>query len=353
MSLIVPYNEILVRAAARGLKLIGIWAVSELMEDSRRLGRAWEEGRLGSLNYLEPGRPSFSNPATLVSGAKTAVIFSIYYDRRTPVANEVGMAKVARYAWGKDYHLFFSSALKGLVGEIQELVEHPLRVRFGADAWPVLERAMATKAGLGFIGKNTMLIKPGEGSYSLLGAVIWDLELSDLPAKSVETGSCGTCTKCLTHCPTGAFVNPYELDARRCISYLTIEKRGPLTEQEGLLIGDWIFGCDVCQEVCPFNHASMRAGTEAEIECFRPEEGLGPLVDLKELFQIANDAEFAAKFSGTPLMRAKRQGLIRNGLWVARNQGATLLVKEIRNLTADLDSVISTTAKEVLGFLDP
>jgi epoxyqueuosine reductase len=190
--------------------------------------------------------------------------------------------------------------------------------RVFSDAVPLLERGYAAQAGLGFIGKNTMLIRPKAGSFSFLGEILWNLEVEAEPAP-VDVTNCGACERCITRCPSHAFSEPFVLDARRCVSYLTIEKRGAFTEGESQAIGEWLFGCDLCQEICPFNHRALKEGLASDLPEFDAHAGTGPWLNLASVLKLRSDAEFKARFRGTALLRAKREGLLRNAAVVAAN----------------------------------
>src|SRR4030095_465504 len=184
------------------------------------------------------------------------------------------------------------------------------------DAVPLLERAAAARAGLGFFGKNTNLLQPKKGSWFFLSEILLDLEL---PADDrVVKVSCGSCRRCLDACPTNAFPSPYVLDSGKCISYLTIENKGAIPVDIRASIGDWVFGCDVCQEVCPFN----RFAGETQWPELRAEAGVGPRLELVEVLSISSDAEFKERFRGTALLRPRRRGLLRNAAVVEANVGA-------------------------------
>lgn len=235
--------------------------------------------------------------------------------------------RIARYAWGKNYHKAIHKRLKQLEQCIHNLVPQA-QVRRFVDTGPIPERAVAQAAGLGFIGKNTMLITRHAGSWVFLAELITDLELaSDEPG----TGTCGSCTLCLEACPTGALVEPYVLDARRCISYWTIEHRGPIPPEIAAQTGDWLFGCDICLEVCPHNRAKVRPTAWPE---FYPDQGPGPSLPIEELMTLGDTLQhgnssgkesvpslspeeaFRRRFQGTSLMRAKHTGLLRNAAMV-------------------------------------
>jgi epoxyqueuosine reductase len=210
---------------------------------------------------------------------------------------------ISRYAWGDDYHDLIKRKLEALLGRVKELHDRPVEGRAFVDSGPVLERDFAGVGGLGWIGKNTHLISPKKGSWFFLGELFLDLPLAyDRPLRD----RCGKCELCLTACPTGAFVGPYLLDARRCISYLTIELKGWMPRPLRPLVGNHVFGCDICQEVCPYN---VRAPTTQEA-AYLPRPGLHA-PELIPLLSLDKD-EFNRRFRGSPIMRAKRRGFLRN-----------------------------------------
>src|SRR5205814_3028259 len=220
-------------------------------------------------------------------------------------------SKIARYAKGPDYHDILRDRLNRLLAWVQS--EFPgTRGRGVVDTAPLLERDFARRAGLGWIGKNTMLINKHRGSYFFLGALLLDLELT--PDEPHVADHCGTCTACLDACPTGAFAGPGWLDARKCISYLTIELRSPVPAELRPGVGDWLFGCDVCQEVCPWNRK----------DASEPEA-----VDAAELLSLT-EAEFRDRYRGTALVRTKRRGLLRNAALVLGNGGDPAALPALR-----------------------
>jgi epoxyqueuosine reductase len=221
----------------------------------------------------------------------------------SPPEASPGRGWMSRYAWGQDYHTVLSDKLKALVAFIRDLEGGDVQARWYVDTGPILERELAWRAGLGWPGKNTNLINRRLGSWLFLGAILLDRELVyDAPA----TAHCGTCTRCLVACPTGALVAPGVLDARRCISYLTIELRGPIPRELRPLMGTHIFGCDICQAVCPWNRKAPMSSDAA----FLPRAGFAA-PELMPLLRLSGD-EFRARFRGSPITRAKRRGLLRN-----------------------------------------
>jgi epoxyqueuosine reductase len=244
--------------------------------------------------------------------------------------------KVARYARGEDYHDVFRRRLGELLAWLQG--EAPGCVGRGVvDTAPLLERDFARRAGLGWIGKNTMLLHKHLGSYFLLGALLVDVPLrADAPHAA---GHCGTCTACLEACPTAAFVGPGQLDARRCISYLTIELKGPIPEDLRPAVGDWLFGCDVCQEVCPWNRKAP-AGSEPALG---PRPGLAE-VDLIELLGLSPE-EFRERFRGTALTRPKRRGVLRNAAVVLGNRGDPAALPALGRALDDPEPLVRQAAR--------
>jgi epoxyqueuosine reductase len=247
-----------------------------------------------------------------------------------------------------DYHDVVKPRLTALAGRIEEIAGHPLRARCFVDAVPLLERAVAERAGHGFFGKNTNLLQPRSGSWFFLSEILVDLEL---PADNREIKvSCGSCRRCIDACPTDAFPAPYVLDSGKCISYLTIENRGVIPRELRSSIGYWIFGCDVCQDVCPFN----RFSSDARWPEFRPEAGVGARLDLVEVLSIATDEKFRARFRGTPLTRPRRRGLLRNAAVVAANVGASAAVPSlVERVENDNEPLIRGHCLWALSQLDP
>ncbi|MBI2460989.1 MAG: tRNA epoxyqueuosine(34) reductase QueG, partial [Candidatus Rokubacteria bacterium] len=213
---------------------------------------AWlEAGYAGEMAYLERSRAKRLDPREVLPGARSVIACAMNYHQGE--AGD-GPTHVSRYAWGRDYHAVLEPRLRALLAFLQ--AERPgTEGRVYVDTGPVLERDLAARAGLGWFGKNTCILNRQHGSYFFLGALLLNVEL---PPDGATTAHCGSCTRCLDVCPTGAFLGSYVMDARRCISYLTIELRGPIPRELRSLVGNWIFGCDLCQEVCPWNRKSAR-----------------------------------------------------------------------------------------------
>ncbi len=266
---------------------------------------AWlERGDQAGMAYLEHRVESRLDPRTLLPGARSAICVALHYAPR-PAENEpLGdlWPRVARYARGRDYHNFMGRRLRRLAARIRR--EFPgTAARAYVDTGPVLERELAAAAGLGAVGKNTMLLHPRGGSYFLLGEVLTTLELEpDQPLADL----CGSCSRCLEACPTGALAAPYRLDSRRCISYWTIEHRGPIDTEMRDELGGWVFGCDLCQEACPWN-AGPPFSERGEFALAEERRDL----DLGGLLALTG-TDYRGRFRGSPLQRAGREGLQRN-----------------------------------------
>ncbi len=238
------------------------------LQDQLEHKRRWlAEGRHGEMKYLEEHLRFKEDPNLLLPGVKSAVVLIKNY-KNTPLRQLTAEFKIARYAVGKDYHTVMRERLEKIVDFLKDEAPH-IRCYIGVDSRPIAERSLALKAGAGFRGKNTMVIKPGLGSYFFIGVI---LTTHAFPGDEPLSWDCGQCRLCLEACPTGALTEPYHLDATRCISYRTIEKKSPLTPKELQETRGWLFGCDICQEVCPYNHDRIPLTNWAE---FRPQAGVG------------------------------------------------------------------------------
>ena len=276
------------KATARtlGFDLAGI-APAVAAPGVARLDEWLSQGYAGQMHYLPDRRAAYDHPNSVLDGVRSIVMLAMNYRTAEPAPPAAGQGRVSRYAWGADYHKLIRRRLDRLADWLRER-SPAASVRGVVDTAPLMERELAQLAGLGWIGKNTLLLNREMGSWFFLAALLTDLDLDcDAPH---ATDHCGTCRACLDACPTQAFAAPYVLDASRCISYLTIELRGqvPLELREGM--GDWVFGCDVCQDVCPWN----RRAPETSEPAFAPAAGRNPL-ELAELF-FWSDADFAPPF---------------------------------------------------------
>jgi epoxyqueuosine reductase len=266
-----------------------------------------EAGYAGTMAYLERRLSERLEPASVLAGARSVVCVALNYFQGDP-APDPSWTPVARYAWGRDYHDVMTPRLEALGQYLSKAAGAQSRAY--VDTGPVLERDLAARAGLGWTGKNTMLLHPDLGSWFLIGVLLTTAELGfDEPLPD----RCGSCRACLDACPTGAFVAPYVLDARRCISYLTIEHRGDIEPALEAALGPWQFGCDVCQEVCPWN----RKVPPTREAAFLPS---GPYPGAERIAAMS-DEELRARFQGTALLRPRPAGLRRNAR-VSRSNSA-------------------------------
>ncbi|HEY2294310.1 MAG TPA: tRNA epoxyqueuosine(34) reductase QueG [Thermoanaerobaculia bacterium] len=283
----------------------------EPLEHGEALTRWLERGDQAGMEYLGRRVEARVDPSQVFPGARSVLCVALQYhplDRedgtRQPEPAGDLWRRVARYARGKDYHEVMGARLRGLEERVRAAFPGCETRRY-VDTGPVLERELAARAGMGAVGKNTMLLHPEGGSWFLLGELFLSLDLDPGPVQPV-TDLCGSCTLCLEACPTGALAEPYRLDSNRCISYWTIEHRGPLPEEARRMVGGWVFGCDVCQEVCPWNREPAGA-VHPEME-LPPERGE---LTLARLLRLPRE-EYVERFRGSPMKRAKLAGLQRN-----------------------------------------
>lgn len=306
-------ERIKAEAYALGFDLAGIARLGE-MPTAAAFERWLAQGYAGTMHYLERGAEARRDARRPYPGVRSAVVVALEYGGRQPPG------PVARYARGDDYHDVMTERLRALHRWLEGACGAAVHGKPYVDTGPVLERDLARQAGLGWFGKNAMLISPRHGSFLLLGALFVDLDLA--PDAPFEAERCGTCRRCIEACPTEAIVADGVVDARRCISYLTIELRESIPVELREKMGGWIFGCDVCQEVCPWN--VRFAGGLPEDSPFRPRNAL--LGD--DARQIARDLlamspeEFSGAFRKSPMKRAKLRGLKRNAAVVLGNTGA-------------------------------
>lgn len=318
--------------------------------------RAWAvSGAAAGMGYMVREPQKRARPVEAYPGVKSVLTLAVSYFRGNfPSKPSEPAGRVARYAWGRDYHTVIADRLSGFIATLNELAP-AANPRVAVDTKPLLERALAASSKLGFIGKNTVLIIPRRaagkagfhvGSYVFLAEVLLDVEIE--PGENPqELSGCGSCRSCLDSCPTEAFQGPHKLDAGRCIAYLTIENKGAIPLELRSKIGDWIFGCDVCQEVCPFNARVA----ESRWPEFHPAEGVGPWVPLREILRCPDDASFKAKWGNTPLSRPKRAGLIRNACVASGNSGDKSLIPFLEPLRFDANEIIREHAAWALERL--
>ena len=294
-----------VRRLARecGFELAGVARAQPPVDDFGRYREWVVQGMAGEMRYLADRRAEVRrDPRNLLPGARSIICVGKLYNQAAPPEQE-GHAIFSRYAWGRDYHDVLRNALERLAQQLMALEPHEWKVC--VDTAPLLERSYARQAGLGWIGRNTCLINEPLGSWFFLGELITTLELEP---NSPPPDRCGTCTRCIEACPTQALVpdgGEWTLDARRCIAYLNIELRGPIPEERRPWLGSRVFGCDICQEVCPWNARAPETNDPA----FRPLYDPAPPLD--DLAALSAD-DFRERFEGTAVMRVKHGGLLRN-----------------------------------------
>lgn len=346
-------SEIVKRLAREaGFELCGV-APAEPTVEALFYPEWIERGYHGRMGYLEGRRGEMrADPRTLLRSAQSLVSVGQIYNtehRYSTEAEDSQTGWVARYAWGKDYHDTMKDRLHRLARRLQEESDEEFDYKVCVDTSPLLERAYAQRAGLGWIAKNTCVINEQVGSWFLLGEILISLELvPDQPAPF----RCGTCTRCIDACPTDAFVPvesedgpPYALDSRRCISYTTIELKGPIAEENRGEIGRHLFGCDICQDVCPWNRPVRAATTEAEE--FQPSNAEPALEELAAMTQ----EEFNERFAGTPIERSKHAGFLRNVAMVMGNSGDRRFVESLERLADFDDETVRDHARWALALI--
>ena len=324
-----------------GFALVG-FAPADPLEGARFYARWLELGYAGEMEYLKRNLDRRCDPRHLVEGARSVISVGMAYYQPAAPAPDPLSATLACYARGDDYHDVVKARLAQLWRAVVEAADTTPQGRYYVDTAPVLERELACRAGLGWRGKNTCLINTRLGSFFFLGEIITDLVLEyDQPA----VDHCGTCTRCLEACPTGALPEAYALDARQCLSYLTIEHRGAIPLHLRSRLGSRVLGCDVCQDVCPWN----RRATPALEPAFAAREGLAPAA-LIELLRLDAEA-FSKRFRRHPAKRPKRRGLLRNVAVALGNSGCQEAVPHLVHALADEEPLIRGHAAWALGQL--
>jgi epoxyqueuosine reductase len=374
-------------AKAIGFDLCGVAVIPADTEDA-----SWPElahfpewlarGYAGEMRYLE--NPRRASPQQAMTGARSVIVCALNYNTAQPHSTEIPLGGrsfssdtndrknkpasaaedrsgdsprgwISRYAWGTDYHLLLGEKLEVLIAAMREQFHDTFDAKWYVDTGPIHERAAAQQAGLGWLAKNTLLIHPEHGSWMFLGVILTTLELAPSlgPADLPQPDLCGQCTLCIDACPTEAFVEPYVLDARRCISYLTIELRGAIPEELREPMGRHVFGCDICQDVCPWN---LRAPVTSD-SAFEPHERL--FAPELEWLASLGEEDFRRIFRDSPVKRTKWRGLIRNLCVALGNSGLqrgtpaySRVTSHLARLAAGHDALIAEHAKWALGRLN-
>lgn len=317
-----------------------------------------DRGHHGAMDYLERHAPMKYDPTAVMGGCRSVVVVGCNYfqqparhDRAAADAPAPGAAvdahgRIARYAWGRDYHNALGKRLKRVVRSLRDRYPDE-QFRSFVDASPLSERHLASRAGVGYTARNTLTISSAYGSWFFLGEILTTLELESTSADEPLHGGCpSSCFRCGNICPTDALYDHYRIDARRCISYLTIEYRGSVPIELRPLMGDWVFGCDLCQEVCPLNVRAKETG----VDDFRAHRA-GERISLRELLTIADDASYRDRFAGTPLLRPGRDAMVRNAAIAAANTRAVELMPILRTLVHDPSPVVRETSRWALERL--
>ena len=301
-------------------------------------------GHHGVMDYLatERSRLRRADPRQILPECKSILVLATPYNPPLPKGNGIGVrGRIASYAWGDDYHDLLPARMKELVQFIEEQVGGPVKNRWYTDTGPILERDLAQRAGIGWIGKNTCLIHPKHGSYFLLSEILLDLPLE--PDPPFVTDHCGTCTRCLEACPTECILPDRTIDARRCISYLTIELKDDIPTELREKVGDWVFGCDICQMVCPWNRFAGEGDPTFGDEDPRP--------SLTEELAIST-SEFNQRFKRSPVKRAKRRGYLRNIAVALGNTSGMHALPVLNRALEDPEPMVREHAKWAIEQID-
>ena len=332
-------DELRAEALTLGFATVGFARAAGHAHQGERLEAWLGEGRHGSMQWMEARKSERATPQGLWSEARSVIALGMSYaPQHDPLAlADAGeKARISVYAQGRDYHDVVKKALKALARWLVAR-EPESQLKVFVDTAPVMEKPLGEAAGIGWQGKHTNLLNTTHGSWLFLGAIYSTLEFApDAP----HLDHCGSCRRCQDACPTDAFPAPYQLDARRCISYLTIEHKGPVAEEFRVALGNRIYGCDDCLAVCPWNKFASAAQAHAK---FLPREEL-VAPDLATLLAL-DDAGFRQLFSGSPIKRIGRDRFVRNCLYAAGNSGSTALLPQVEALAEDPDPVVADAAE--------
>ena len=352
-------------ALAMGFDLVRVTSAEEFVRDRDAALERINDGLMDGLPWYHEGRVRRgTNPQELLPEARSIICLGLNYYQDDGAQGETGLpvGRVARYAWLRDYHRVMKKRMRAYVEGLSKQLGTAVSARWYVDDGPMLDRAAAARAGLGWFGKNANILTGSHGSWIFLGQIITDLDLEpDAPSKK----TCGACVRCIDACPTGAIVAPYVIDNARCISYQTIENRGPIPLELRPRMLDWVFGCDICQDVCPVNRKAVPAGSsmwDREASGEGPLDGTaeGPVkaeagqpqgltaLDLLELAEIT-EQEFHNRFRGTPVMRAKHAGIRRNACVALGNIGDPAAVPVLRRVLGSAEPLVRGHAAWALG----
>ena len=336
-------DKIRIQAKALGFNQMRITNTASFIRDEKAAIQRIRKGFMGNLPWYTEDRVHIANnPQFLLEKAKSIISVSMsYYVEQEQSLKKSVPGKVARYARGDDYHIVMKKKLKILLSKLSEITKTPVNGRIFVDDGAINDRAVAEKSGLGWFGKNTNILTSNYGSWILLGSIIIDLQLT--PDKMLKK-NCGTCTTCIDLCPTGAIVGPYILDSRKCISYLTIELKGIIPRNLRNAIGSWIFGCDICQDVCPVN----KDIPNTTVPEFSPRNKNYTISDLLNLLDFNQD-DFSKKFKNSPIKRTKLEGLKRNVCVALGNAQNSKAIPKLTKILNEETYVIKIHAAWALG----
>ncbi|MDF1499385.1 MAG: tRNA epoxyqueuosine(34) reductase QueG [Anaerolineales bacterium] len=311
--------------------------------------RRWiDAGRHAGMGYLATERAlkRREDPRRILPECKSIIVTGTsYLPRNHFAASEKASARVASYALGEDYHDVIASRLEELARAVELLVGRSIPYKVYTDTGPILERDLAQRAGIGWIGKNSCLINPDRGSYFLLGEILLGVSLQ--PDPPFQSDHCGSCTRCIEACPTQCILAERTVDANRCVSYLTIEEKGVIPHELRAGVANWLFGCDICQQVCPWNKRFARATGDPAFQA-RPQLQAPDLAAFLEL----KPESWLSGFRHSPLERPRRRGLVRNAAVVAGNRADTSQIEALLNLLSDPEPIVRGHAAWAIGRLD-
>lgn len=325
-----------------GFQIVGFTSAEAFERDEAAAIQRIRDGLMDGLHWYTEERVRRANrPKLLLDGALSVISLAMSYNTaHIAPDNDQPRGKIARYAWGDDYHKVIKARLRTFAEGLSDIADQPVKTRIFVDDGPMNDRAAAARSGIGWFGKNTNILTPSHGSWVFLAQVITDLPLeADSPLKK----TCGSCTLCIDDCPTGAIVSPYVLDNTRCISYLTIELRGSIPRKLRALVGDWVFGCDICQDVCPVNRKAeqtLEAAFQQRHDFAAP--ALIPLLAL-------DDEAFRERFRHSPVKRTKRIGLQRNVCVALGNIGDAAAIPALTDALQSQSHIVRSHAAWALG----
>ena len=329
-------------AISKGFDVVGVTNADNFERDEIEALKRIRDGHMDGYSWYNEERVKKMNrPSELLEDAQSIISLACSYLGDSADSSDTLNGRIARYSWGDDYHRVLKKRIADFCADLSELVDIELKLRIFVDDGPMNDRAAARRSGVGWVGKNTNILTPSHGSWVLLGQVITNLPLpSDLPLKK----SCGNCVRCIDDCPTGAIVAPYVIDNKRCISYLTIELKGVIPRDLRPLMGDWIFGCDICQDVCPVNLKAL----PGHLEEFKQRNGFSTpeLVPILEMDQVT----FSDRYKNSPIKRTKLVGLQRNACVALGNNGDEKAILPLsKALCSSEESIVRLHAAWAIG----